>query len=352
MTKDSKIYIAGHTGLIGSAVLQKLQNMGFNNLVVRTHKELDLLNQALVSDFFEQEKPEYVFFCAAKVGGMVAQLQNRASFLYENLTMQNNVIHYAAKNNTKKLLYLGSICIYPEFVPLPIKEEYIFQGDLQYNNEPYAIAKISGLKLCEFYSIQYGVQFIPVMPVSVYGSNDNFDLETSHVQAAIFRKIYLAKLLHENRYDELLKDLNLKTIEEARIYLSKFGIDDKQVMLLGTGNTSREFLHCDDLARACIYLMQHKDFKDIAQNIDGKIRNSHVNIGTGEEIAIKNLAFMLQEMLDYKGQVSFESTSKNDGTLAKSIDLSKIHALGWRHKITLKEGLNMMYKDYVNGIYK
>lgn len=351
MKRDSKIYIAGHTGLIGSAVLKKLQNMGFNNLITKTHDELELLDQSLVRDFFEREKPEYVFFCAAKVGGMLAQLHERANFLYENLTMQNNVIHYAAKNNVQKLLYLGSICIYPEFAPQPIKEEYIFQGDLQYNNEPYAIAKISGIKLCEFYNIQYGVQFIPIVPVSVYGSNDNFDLATSHVQAAIFRKIFLAKLLYENRYDELLMDLSLESINEAKAYLSKFGINNRHVTLLGTGNTSREFLHCDDLADASIYLMQYKNFTDIAQNINGKIKNSHINIGTGEEITIKNLALMLQDILNYKGQVLFESTGKNDGTLRKSIDLNKIHALGWQHKITLKDGLNMMYNDYINRVY-
>lgn len=352
MTQDSKIFVAGHRGLVGSAVFKQLQALGYKNIVVRTHSELDLLNQEKVAQFFAQEKPEFVFFCAGKVGGMVAQQKERANFLYENLTMQNNVLHYAAQNGIQKLLYIGSICIYPESCPTPIKEEYLLQGALQYNNEAYALAKISGLKLCEYYSMQYGVDYIPVMPVSVYGSNDHFDLIHAHVQAAIFRKIYLAKLFHENRNDELLQDLNMSDMQEAKAYLKSFGITHESVQLLGTGNTSREFVHCDDLADACIYLMEHKSFEDITHRVNGQIKHSHINIGSGEEITIKELAYLLRDMLDYKGQVLFEQSSQNDGTLRKTIDLTKIHTLGWQHKISLKEGLERMYQDYISGVYR
>ncbi|KJD22557.1 GDP-L-fucose synthase family protein [Campylobacter jejuni] len=347
MLKNSKIYIAGHTGLIGSAILKKLYDQGYQNIVYRTHKELDLLDQYAVKRFFELEKPEYVFFCAAKVGGMISQLKQRASFLYENLMMQNNVIHFSYLNGVKKLLYLGSICIYPQDAKLPIKEDDLFDGKLQYNNEPYAIAKIAGLKMCEFYSFQYDLDYIPIMPVSIYGSNDNFDIETAHVQAAIFRKIYLAKLLNEKRFQELISNLNMKNKEDALNYLKTLNINELSVQLLGTGNSRREFLHCDDLADASLYLMNSISFKDIIQKQGNKIANSHINIGTGKDISIKELAFLIADILDYKGEVKFENKKENDGTLRKVVDIKKMEKLGWKYKIDLQEGLSKMCYDYI-----
>ncbi|EGY4818206.1 GDP-L-fucose synthase [Campylobacter coli] len=347
MNKQSKIYVAGHSGLIGSAILKKLQQDGFCNIVCKTHQELDLMDQEAVKCFFEKEKPEYVFFCAAKVGGMLAQLSQRAEFLYNNITMQNNVIHYSYLNGVKKLIYLGSICIYPEEAQLPIKEDSLFDGKLQYNNEPYAIAKIAGLKMCEFYSLQYDVDYISIMPVSIYGSNDNFDLYTAHVQAAIFRKIYLAKLLNEGCYRELIDDLGVKTKEVALDILKKINIDDKTVRLLGTGNSRREFLHSDDLAEASVYIMKSVSFGDVIEQEGQHRGNSHVNIGTGVDISIKELAYMIKDILEYKGEVIFENKIENDGTIRKIVDINKIRTLGWHYKIELRDGLTRMYQDYI-----
>ncbi|HEF9978975.1 TPA: GDP-L-fucose synthase [Campylobacter coli] len=347
MNKQSKIYVAGHSGLIGSAILKKLQQDGFCNIVCKTHQELDLMDQEAVKCFFEKEKPEYVFFCAAKVGGMLAQLSQRAEFLYNNLVMQSNVIHYSYLNGVKKLIYLGSICIYPEEVQLPIKESSLLTGKLQYNNEPYAIAKIAGLKMCEFYSLQYGVDYISIMPVSIYGSNDNFDIQTAHVQAAIFRKIYLAKLLNEGCYRELIDDLGVKTKETALDILKKINIDNKTVRLLGTGNSRREFLHCDDLAEASVYIMKNVSFNDVIEQERQHKGNSHVNIGTGVDISIKELAYMIKDILEYKGEVIFENKIENDGTIRKVVDINKIRTLGWYSKIELRDGLTRMYQDYI-----
>lgn len=347
MNKQSKIYIAGHTGLIGSAILKKLQQIGFCNIICKTHQELDLMDQEAVKCFFEKEKPEYVFFCAAKVGGMLAQLNQRAEFLYNNLTMQNNVIHYSYLNGAKKLVYLGSICVYPEEAQLPIKESSLLDGKLQYNNEPYAIAKIAGLKMCEFYSLQYGIDYIPIMPVSIYGSNDNFDLYTAHVQAAIFRKIYLAKLLNEGNYEKLINDLGVKTKQDALDILKKVNIDDKTVKLLGTGNSRREFLHCEDLAEASIHIMKNVSFSDIVEKDRQHKGNSHINIGTGVDISIKELAYMIKDILEYKGEVVFENKIENDGTIRKVVDINKIKTLGWHYRIELRDGLTRMYHDYV-----
>ncbi|EAI0653393.1 GDP-L-fucose synthase [Campylobacter coli] len=347
MDKQAKIYVAGHTGLIGSIILEKLQRAGFCNIVYKTHQELDLMNQEAVKYFFKKEKPEYVFFCAAKVGGMLAQLNQRAEFLYDNLIMQSNVIHYSYLNGTKKLIYLGSICVYPEDVKLPIKETSLFDGKLQYNNEPYAIAKIAGLKMCEFYSLQYGVDYIPIMPVSIYGSNDNFDLYTAHVQAAIFRKIYLAKLLNEGNYEKLINDLGSRTKQDALDTLKKVNIDDKTVRLLGTGNSRREFLHCEDLADASIYIMKNVSFNDVVEQNGWYRGNSHINIGTGVDISIKELAYMIKDILEYKGEVVFENKIENDGTIRKVVDINKIKTLGWHYKIELRDGLTKMYHDYI-----
>nr|WP_297579946.1 GDP-L-fucose synthase [uncultured Helicobacter sp.] len=351
MHKDSKIYIAGHRGLVGSAILKKLQNEGYKNLVLRTHQELDLTRQREVEEFFQKEKPEVVFFCAAKVGGMIAQLEQRGNFLYENLMMQNNVIHNAYISGCRNLLYIASLCIYPEQTQLPIKEEYLFKGDLQYNNEPYGIAKIAGMKLCEFYSLQYHLDYLSIAPVSVYGANDRFDFISSHVQAAIFRKIYLAKLLNEQKYELLLKDMKLQDLNEAKSYLNKHNIDEKGVILLGTGNASREFLHCDDLAEAAVFFMKNTKFTDCLEQANGKPRNSHINIGTGELISIKELAFLIQEIINYKGEISFENKSENDGTIKKIADYSKARSLGWDGaKIPIKEGLKQMYQAYLKKL--
>ncbi|EPS5807043.1 GDP-L-fucose synthase family protein [Campylobacter coli] len=350
MNKQSKIYVAGHTGLIGSTILKKLQQDGFCNIICKTHQELDLMNQEAVKYFFEKEKPDCVFFCAAKVGGMLAQLNQRAEFLYNNLVMQSNVIHYSYLNGVKKLIYLGSICIYPEEVQLPIKESSLLTGKLQYNNEPYAIAKIAGLKMCEFYSLQYSVDYISIMPVSIYGSNDNFDIQTAHVQAAIFRKIYLAKLLNECNYKELIDDLGVKTKEEAFMILKQNNINDKSVKLLGTGNSRREFLHCEDLAEASIYIMKNISFNEVVEREGWNQGNAHINIGTGEDISIKELAYMIKDILEYRGEVLFENKMENDGTARKVIDTNKIRALGWHYKIELRDGLVRMYHDYKKGV--
>ena len=251
MNKTSKIYIAGHRGLVGSAIVKNLTSKGYSNLIYRTHKELDLTNQKAVEEFFESEKPEYVILAAAKVGGIVANNTYRADFIYENLAIQNNVIHNAYKYGATKLLFLGSTCIYPKDAPQPMPENCLLTSPLEYTNEPYAIAKIAGIKMCESYNIQYGTNFISVMPTNLYGPNDNFDLEKSHVLPALIRKIHLAKLLNEKNYDEVMKDLNVSAIEEAKEYLSKFGVDENQVEIWGTGNPRREFLYSEDMADAC-----------------------------------------------------------------------------------------------------
>lgn len=351
MRKDIKIYLAGHNGLVGSAILKKLQSSGFNNIVLKTHKELNLLNQDAVSKFFAKEKPEVVIFCAAKVGGMLAQLQQRGKFLYENLTMQSNVIHSAYEFGCKKLLFIASFCIYPEFAQMPIQEKSLFQGSLQYNNEPYGVAKIAGVKMCEFYSLQYGLDYLSIAPVSVYGAEDRFDFLSSHVQAAIFRKILLAKFLNEKQDEKLLKDLNryesFKSIEEAKAYLKSLNISEDKMILLGTGRASREFLHCDDLAEACVYFMENTSFKDCVEYENGKAKNSQINIGTGELISIEELALLIKEIVGFKGEVSFENKAENDGTIKKLSDFSKALKLGWcGAKIDIKTGLKQMYEAY------
>lgn len=347
MQKNDKIYIAGHSGLVGSAILRLLQRQGFSNLLTKSHKELDLINQQEVENFFAKEKPKFVFFCAAKVGGFLVQLKEPGQFLYENLSIQNNVINAAHKYGTEKLIFIASFCVYPQHCPQPIKENYILQGDLQYNNEPYGVAKIAGIKLCEFYSLQYGVDFLSVAPVSVYGINDRFDFLSSHVQAAIFRKIYLAKLLNEGKIELLLNDLNLSDLNEAKNYLKNYNINENSITLLGTGQACREFLHSDDLATACVHFMQNVKFKDCIEDIK-KPRNSQINIGSGELVSIKELAFLIGQIINYKGEILFENKSENDGTLKKVADYSKAKALGFDGaKISLKDGLTMMSEWYI-----
>ncbi len=303
MEKDSKIYIAGHTGMVGSAILRKLEQEGYSNLVMRTSKELDLIDQQAVIKFFEKEKPEYVFLAAAKVGGIEANNTYRAQFLYENMMIQNNVIHQSYVYGVKKMLFLASSCIYPKLAPQPIKEAYLLTGELEYTNEPYSIAKIAGIKMCENYNRQYGCDFISVMPTNLYGPNDNYDLETAHVLPALLRKFHEAKRQEE------------KTVE-----------------VWGTGTPMREFLHVDDLAAACFHLMR---------TYHG---NTSLNIGTGKDISIKELAELISEIVGYNGEIVWNS-DKPDGTPRKLLDVSLIHGFGWKHGVELEEGIREVYKN-------
>lgn len=316
MTKTSKIYVAGHRGLVGSAILKNLTSKGFSNIVTRTHAELDLTNQQAVAEFFAQEKPEYVFLAAAKVGGIVANNTYRADFIYENLAIQNNVIHQSYVHGVKKLLFLGSTCIYPKNAPQPMKEEYLLTSELEYTNEPYAIAKISGIKMCESYNLQYSTNFISVMPTNLYGPNDNFDLETSHVLPALMRKIHEAKLR-----------------------------GDKEVEIWGSGKPRREFLYSEDMADACVFVMENVDFKDLIED-KKEIRNTHLNIGTGEDISIRELAELIQHIVGYEGALIY-NTSKPDGTMIKLTNPSKLHALGWKHQVELEEGIRKVYSWFL-----
>ena len=305
MKKDSKIYIAGHRGMVGSAIHRKLQGKGFHNFVLRTSKELDLRNQQAVSDFFQTEKPDYVFLAAAKVGGIIANNTYRADFLFENLAIQNNVIHSAYETDVKKLMFLGSSCIYPKLAPQPLKEEYLLSGFLEETNEPYAIAKIAGIKLCEAYRSQYGCDFISVMPTNLYGPNDNYDLQNSHVLPAMIRKFHEAKVSN-----------------------------NESVTLWGTGSPMREFLHADDLAEACTYLMENYSEPQL------------INVGTGTDVTIKELAETVCKIVGFEGELIWDTT-KPDGTPRKLMDVSKLHAQGWKHKMELKEGIALAYQDFL-----
>ncbi|MEM5565639.1 GDP-L-fucose synthase [Psychroserpens sp. AS72] len=347
MNKESKIYIAGHRGLVGSALLENLKQKGYHNIITRTHKELDLTNQNEVSEFFSSETPDYVFLAAAKVGGIIANNVYRADFIYANLMIQNNVIHQSYKHGVKKLLFLGSTCIYPKNAPQPMKEDYLLTDTLEYTNEPYAIAKIAGIKMCESYNLQYGTNFISVMPTNLYGPNDNFDLEKSHVLPALIRKIHLAKLLNENNNEAVLEDLNLSNIEDAKTYLSSFGVSENSVEIWGSGKPKREFLWSKDMADACVYIMENRDFKDTFSEDKKEVRNTHINIGTGEDISIKELADIIKTIVGFKGELVY-NTDKPDGTLRKLTDVTKLNALGWKHKMELGEGIKKMYDWYRN----
>jgi GDP-L-fucose synthase len=348
MQKKSKIYIAGHRGLVGSAILKNLQAKGYTNFVTRTHSELDLSNQNAVQEFFENEKPEYVFLAAAKVGGIVANNTYRADFIYENLMIQNNVIHQSYVHGVKKLMFLGSTCIYPKNCHQPMKEEYLLTDTLEYTNEPYAIAKIAGIKMCESYNLQYGTNFISVMPTNLYGPNDNFDLEKSHVLPALIRKMHLAKLLNENALEEVVEDLGLNSIEEARAYLKDFGVSESSVEIWGSGKPMREFLWSEDMADACVYLMENRNFKDTYSDNISEIRNTHINIGTGVDISIKDLAYEIKKTVGFKGDLMFD-VEKPDGTMKKLTDVSKLDGLGWKHKVELIVGLEQMYQWYLSN---
>lgn len=347
MNKNDKIFVAGHRGLVGSAILKNLIAKGFSNIITRTHKELDLSNQQKTADFFAKEKPDYVFLAAAKVGGIVANNIYRGDFIYTNLMIQNNVIHQSYINNVKKLLFLGSTCIYPKNAHQPIKEDSLLTDTLEYTNEPYAIAKIAGIKLCESYNIQYGTNFISVMPTNLYGPNDNFDLEKSHVLPALIKKIHLAKLLEEGNKEAVVKELNVISFNEAQAILSKFGVSSKSIEIWGTGNPKREFLYSEDMADACVHIMESVNFKDVVSNKED-IRNTHINIGTGSDIAIKDLAILIKNIVGYKGDFVF-NTEKPDGTMRKVTDVSKLQSLNWKHSVDLKEGIKKMYDWYLKN---
>ena len=395
MTKNSKILVCGGRGLVGSAIVRKLLEKGYKNIIATYHNkkpsedknikwiQVDLKDKEKVNELFAKEKPEYVFLAAAKVGGIMANNIYRADFIYENLEIQNSVIYNAYKHKVKKLMFLGSTCIYPKNCPQPIKEEYLLTGELEYTNEPYAIAKIAGIKMCESFNIQYGTNFISVMPTNLYGENDNFDLEKSHVLPALIRKIYLGKCLEDNDWEGIRKDLNKNPIEGVSGHdseelitekLNKYGIQFKiqnskfktnlnkvQIEIWGSGKPKREFLYSDDMADACVYLMEKVDFRDIVNytlsdnnscdvvkhNVK-EIRNTHINIGTGKDISIKDLAYLIKDIIGYKGEFYF-NTSKPDGTMRKVTDVSKLHSLGWSHKVELEDGIKKIFEWYIKG---
>ena len=355
MEKNAKIYVAGHRGLVGSAIWKNLQDKGYTNLIGRTHKELDLLDGMAVRKFFDEEQPEYVFLAAAFVGGIMANSIYRADFIYKNLQIQQNIIGESFRHNVKKLLFLGSTCIYPRDAEQPMKEDVLLTSPLEYTNEPYAIAKIAGLKMCESFNLQYGTNYIAVMPTNLYGPNDNFDLERSHVLPAMIRKIHLAHCLKEGNWEAVRKDMNLRLVEgingdspkeEILAILSKYGISETEVTLWGTGTPLREFLWSEEMADASVFVMEHVDFKDTYKEGSKDIRNCHINIGTGKEITIRQLAERIVETVGYQGKLTFDS-SKPDGTMRKLTDPSKLHALGWHHKIEIEEGVRKMYEWYL-----
>lgn len=359
MEKNAKIYVAGHLGLVGSAIMKNLKSKGYTNFVTRSIDELDLMNQAAVSQFFANEKPEYVILAAAKVGGIVANNTYRGQFIYENLMIQNNIIHHSYLNGVKKLLFLGSTCIYPGEAPQPMPENCLLTSPLEYTNEPYAIAKIAGIKMCESYNIQYGTNFISVMPTNLYGPNDNFDLEKSHVLPALIRKIYLGKCLEQNNWEGIRKDINKRPIEgisdsnsEADILkiLTKYGVtkgsDTKyQVEIWGTGKPMREFLWSEEMADACVYVMENVNFEDVKPKDTKEIRNTHINIGTGKEVSIKHLAETIKNTIGFSGNLVFNA-DKPDGTMKKLTTPAKIHSLGWHHTIEIEEGIKKLFDWY------
>lgn len=364
MEKNARIYVAGHSGMVGSALMRCLQREGYNTVITKSYRDLDLKDQAATENFFRSEKPEYVFLAAAKVGGIIANNTYRADFLYDNLQIQNNVIHCSWKYGIKKLLFLGSSCIYPKLAPQPISEESLLTSELEYTNEPYAIAKIAGLKLCESYNIQYGTDFISVMPTNLYGPNDNYDLQKSHVLPALIRKMHLAHCLETDNWDAVLRDLNTRPVDELtgqssqeKILegLKKYGIqkspDGRVILTLwGSGNPLREFMHADDLAAACVFIMQNVSFRQLAESRGNlrEIRNTHINIGTGVDQTIRELAEMVKEVTGFKGTIVWDQ-SKPDGTPRKLLDVSKLRALGFRHKIDLPDGIRMTYADYLKS---
>lgn len=356
--KKAKIYVAGHHGLVGSAIWNNLQQRGYTNLVGRTHQELDLMDPAAVKNFFDEEQPEYVVLAAAHVGGIMANSLYRADFIYNNLQIQQNVIGESFRHHVKKLLFLGSTCIYPCNAPQPMTEDVLLTSPLEYTNEPYAIAKIAGLKMCESFNLQYGTNYIAVMPTNLYGPNDNFHLENSHVLPAMIRKIHLAKCLNTNDWEAVRKDLNLRPVEgvsgkaseeEILQILAKYGITPEEVRLWGTGKPMREFLWSEEMADASVHVLLNVDFKDTYDPSKKNIRNCHINVGTGKEISIREVAELIVRTVDYKGHLAWDA-SKPDGTPRKLTDVTKLHQLGWHHTIEIDEGVRKLYDWYLKGI--
>lgn len=383
LDKDSKIYVAGHKGLVGSAIWNNLKKRGYNNLVGRTHKELDLTDQYQVKAFFDEEKPDAVVLAAAFVGGIMANSLYRADFMMMNMKIQCNVISEAYAHRVKKLLFLGSTCIYPKNAPQPMKEDCLLTSELEYTNEEYALAKISGLKMCESYNLQYGTNYIAVMPTNLYGPNDNFHLENSHVMPAMMRKIYLAKLIHDDDWKAITVDMNKRPVEgvtgasshdEILKVLAKYGIENNKVTLWGTGSPLREFLWSEDMADASVHVLLNVDFSDIIGiekyssvhygasvygAVDrnhsagrggaipslGEIRNCHINVGTGKELTIRELSELVVKSVGFQGEVFFDA-SKPDGTMRKLIDVSKLHSLGWTHKVEIEDGVQKLFEWY------
>ena len=399
LNKDSKIYIAGHKGLVGSAIWRNLEQRGYRNLVGRSHRELDLTDQIAVRNFFDSERPDAVVLAAAFVGGIMANSIYRADFIMQNMKMQCNVIENAYLHGVKKLLFLGSTCIYPKAAPQPMKEDALLTSPLEYTNEEYAIAKIAGLKMCESYNLQYGTNYIAVMPTNLYGPNDNFHLENSHVMPAMMRKVYLAKLIHIGDWDALRSDMNKRPINppnslrevigagnvdgnstKERILkaLAFYGIEDNRVTLWGDGSPLREFLWSEDMADASVHVLLHVDFKDIigiekyssvfyGSKVDGtvdrnnsegrggaipalgEIRNCHINVGSGKELTIKDLATKVAKTVDFTGTIVWDATKPN-GTPRKLIDVEKLHRLGWHHKVDIDEGISRLYQWYKRSL--
>ena len=383
MKKNSRIFVAGHRGLVGSAIWKSLENKGYSYLIGRTHKELDLEDPAAVREFFDREKPEYVFLAAAFVGGIIANSRYRADFIFRNLQIQQNVIGESFRHGVSKLLFLGSTCIYPREAPQPMKETALLTSPLEYTNEPYAIAKIAGLKMCESFNLQYGTNYIAVMPTNLYGPNDNFHLENSHVLPAMVRKIHLAKCLMEGDWNAVRKDLNARPVEqvdgtaeekEILAVLAKYGITPGSVELWGTGTPLREFLWSEDMADASVHVLLNVDFKDIigieryssvfyGASTDGavdrnsstgrggaipslgEIRNCHINVGTGKELTIRELSNLVAGAVGFEGTIVFDA-SKPDGTPRKLIDVEKLHSLGWTHKVEIDEGVRLLFEWY------
>ena len=357
MEKNAKIYVAGHRGLVGSAIWNNLISKGYTNLVGRTHAQLDLLDAVAVKRFFDEEQPQYVVLAAAHVGGIMANNTYRADFIYENLQIQQNVIGESFRHGVKKLLFLGSTCIYPREAPQPMSEDTLLTSPLEYTNEPYAIAKIAGLKMCESFNIQYGTNYIAVMPTNLYGPRDNFHLENSHVLPAMIRKIHLGKQLYEGNWDAVRADLSLRPVEGIDgaasqdlilQVLAKYGITPQTVTLWGTGTPVREFLWSEEMADASVFVLENIDFKDTFAPDSKQIRNCHINIGTGKEISIRDVAYLIVDTIGYKGALQFDAT-KPDGTMRKLTDVSKLHRLGWHHKVEIDEGVERLYKWYLLG---
>ena len=356
MKKESKIYVAGHRGLVGSAIWNALQRKGYSNLIGRSHQELDLMDAVAVRQFFDQEQPEVVVLAAAHVGGIMANLKYRADFIYQNLAIQQNVIGESWRHGVEKLLFLGSTCIYPREAPQPIGETALLTSPLEYTNEPYAIAKIAGLKMCESFNLQYGTNFIAVMPTNLYGPRDNFDLETSHVMPAMIRKMHLAKLLNEGDMEGIRADFARRPVEcvngnaideQILATLEKYGILSDRLRLWGSGAPIREFLWSEDMADASVYCLEHINWEDVRGTGD-EVRNCHINIGSGKEVTIKQLAELVKATVGYQGMIEWDTT-KPDGTLRKLTDVSKLHALGWHHTMELEDGVPALYRWYLTN---